>query len=173
MTPEMSRRGVVRSLAWGCAWSWLPVRSLPALASGGAHLAFRVLRNGADIGWHRVNFLAAQGPLTVDIEIRFDVTFAFLTLYRYRHRSRETWQGSRLLALDAATDDDGDQYRVRAHAAGGRLIVETRRVTNARCRPRRSPPATGRSARSPASNGSTLRADAWRARRCSVWGASG
>ena len=125
MTPTMSRRGVVRSLAWWGAGTWLPVRPVAALPSGGAHLAFRALRNGAEIGWHRVDFRADQGRLTVDIEIRFDVTFAFLTLYRYRHRSRETWQGSRLLALDAATDDDGDQYRVRAHAAGGRLIVET------------------------------------------------
>jgi Domain of unknown function (DUF6134) len=124
MMPAMSRRTAVRSILGGGAALVLPAKAF-AMPSGGEEIAFRAYRNGTEIGTHRLTFSADGDRLLVDVEIRFDVTFAFVTLYRYRHRSRETWQGTRLVALDTSTDDDGERFAVRAAAEGERLVVET------------------------------------------------
>lgn len=124
MIPVMSRRAAVRSILGAGAALAVPARA-SALPAAGDEILFLAYRNGAEIGTHRLAFSAAGERLLVDIEIRFDVTFAFVTLYRYRHRSRETWHGARLVALDTTTDDDGERFAVRAEAEGDRLLVET------------------------------------------------
>ena len=96
-----------------------------ALPAAGDEVVFRAYRNDREIGWHRLAFGTAGERLLVEVEIQLDVTFAFLTLYSYRHRSRETWQGPRLVALDTRTDDDGEQFAVQAEAEGDRLVVKT------------------------------------------------
>ena len=70
--------------------------ALPAAADSRT-LAFDVLREGSPIGTHVVS-IRTSGPRTeVSIEIDLEVRFAFLTVYRYTHRSRETWTGDRLV----------------------------------------------------------------------------
>jgi len=85
---------------------------------------FEVLRDGEPIGHHRLRFERRDGRLHVDIEIKLDVTFTFVTLYYYRHRNHEVWEGDRLISLETRTDDNGDAYRVSAQAKGDKLIVE-------------------------------------------------
>jgi hypothetical protein len=70
-------------------------------------LHFVALRDGSRIGRHKVDFQQQGDRLLVDIEIQFEVTFAVIPLFRYRHRDREVWQGDRLVELDARTDDGG------------------------------------------------------------------
>lgn len=123
MTPLFSRRGVVCSLLGGSAALALPGAAFALPAAD--EVFFRAYRNGDEIGWHRLAFRAEGERLKVEVEIRFDVTFAFITLYSYRHRSRETWQGARLVGLDTTTEDGGDKFAVQAAAKGDRLVVET------------------------------------------------
>jgi Family of unknown function (DUF6134) len=86
-------------------------------------LEFDVLREGSPIGTHRVS-IDTRGPETrVDIEIDMAVRFAFLTVYRYTHRSSEVWRAGRLTALDARTDDNGTRTDVRARERGEALHV--------------------------------------------------
>jgi hypothetical protein len=124
MTPLLSRRNVLRSMLGGGAALALSghARALPA---AGDEVLFRAYRNGDEIGWHRLAFSTAGERLLVEVEIRFDVTFAFITVYSYRHRSRETWQGPRLVGLDTTTKDGRERFAVKAAARGGRLVVET------------------------------------------------
>ncbi|MCM0020859.1 MAG: DUF6134 family protein, partial [Tagaea sp.] len=68
-------------------------------------LEFDVLREGSPIGTHRVTIDRRDDEVRVEIAIDMAVRFAFLTVYRYTHRSRETWREGRLVALDAQTDD--------------------------------------------------------------------
>lgn len=97
--------------------------ALPASADSRT-LAFDVLRGGSPIGTHVVS-IRTSGPRTeVSIEIDLEVRFAFLTVYRYTHRSRETWSGDRLVALEAATDDNGTRTNVAARAAPDGIAVE-------------------------------------------------
>jgi hypothetical protein len=87
-------------------------------------LDFEALRDGSPLGTHRLRFRREGDLLHVEIAIDFAVSFAFLTFYRYRHRNHEVWQGDRLVRLDAATDDDGERFEVRARAEGDRLLVD-------------------------------------------------
>lgn len=119
----LTRRALLRSAALSSVGLLRP-RSLLAMPAAGEHLAFRAYRDGDEIGEHRLAFTADGARLQVAIDIRFDVRFAFLTVYSYRHQSRETWQSGRLVALDAITDDNGEQSTVRARAGGEQLVVE-------------------------------------------------
>jgi hypothetical protein len=87
-------------------------------------LDFEALRDRSPLGWHRLRFRREGDLLHVEIAIDFEVSFAFLIFYRYRHRNHEVWQGDRLVRLDATTDDDGERFEVRARAEGERLLVE-------------------------------------------------
>lgn len=89
-----------------------------------ASIAFVVRRDGTPIGTHRLTFHTEAGPdgerLIVDTDIDIKVRAAFVTVFRYTFKGRETWQDGKLVALDSTTDDDGthQQVRVRATAAG-------------------------------------------------------
>jgi hypothetical protein len=87
-------------------------------------LEFDVLREGAPIGTHRVTIAEADGETRVEIAIDLAVRFAFLTVYRYTHRARETWRDGRLTSLDAQTDDNGERTQVQARAVAGGVAVE-------------------------------------------------
>jgi hypothetical protein len=103
----------------------------PAIAPGregqpgpGQSLVFAAYRNGSPLGHHRIDFTEADGRLVVDIEIVFDVKLVVIPVYRYRHSNREVWEDGRLIALDSATDDNGEAYLVKAVRAGDRLLVD-------------------------------------------------
>lgn len=95
-----------------------------ALMPDGLALEYRVLRDGVEIGRHRVRFSHRDDVLIVETEIRIAVTFLFVTLYRYQLDARETWRDGRLIALVSTTDDDGDLYAVNAVANGETISVE-------------------------------------------------
>jgi hypothetical protein len=86
-------------------------------------LTFEVLRQGSPIGTHRVTIREQGDMRRVDIAIDMAVRFAFVTVYRYTHRATETWDGHRLVALDASTDDNGTRTNVAAKALAGGLAI--------------------------------------------------
>jgi hypothetical protein len=95
-----------------------------AHAEQGAVLEFDIRREGSLIGRHKVSFTGDAARLTVDIAIDIKVDVAFITVYRYTHRSRETWADGRLVAISTTTDDDGDKTFVKARAEDDKLVVE-------------------------------------------------
>lgn len=86
-------------------------------------LEFDVLREGTPIGTHRVTIDTHEGETRVEIAIDLAVRFAFMTVYRYTHRSTETWRDHRLIALDARTDDNGERTQVQARAVEDGIAV--------------------------------------------------
>ena len=95
------------------------------MAPDGLVLDYRVLRDGFEIGRHKVLFRHdGGGTMTVDTEVRITVSLLFITLYRYRLDATETWRGERLVALESTTDDDGDLYTVRAVAEGDGVRID-------------------------------------------------
>ena len=86
-------------------------------------LTFEVLRQGSPIGTHRVTIREEGSTRRVDVAIDMAVRFAFVTVYRYTHRSSETWDGHRLVALEATTDDNGTRTQVAAKAGAEGLAV--------------------------------------------------
>ncbi len=122
---EMHRRSLLMTsgaFALGLPWLGASAQSAP---EDGDPLTFAAFRNGSTFGHHHVRF-SKDGPrLIIDIEIRFDVKFAFIPFYRYRHRNREVWEDGRLIGLSTETDDNGTPHRVAAKAVDDRLLVES------------------------------------------------
>jgi len=88
-----------------------------------APLHFIVARNGTPIGTHSLTFHADGDRLIVDIAIDIKVKAAFITLYTYHFKGRETWQGGRLVAMETSTDDNGTKIAVRVDTTDQGLKV--------------------------------------------------
>jgi hypothetical protein len=73
-------------------------------------LDFAVMRQGSEIGYHRINFRRDDNRLIVDISVDTRVRILGVTVYRFVHQSQEIWEGERLVALKSETDDDGTQH---------------------------------------------------------------
>ncbi len=86
------------------------VRPLPP----GNAIAFRILRDGAEVGTHRIAF-AQRGTTTVArVAIDIAVSFAWVTVYRLTQRATETWEGDRFIGIESHTDDNGTAAWMRA-----------------------------------------------------------
>jgi hypothetical protein len=82
---------------------------------------FLVLRQGDAIGAHRFSFSRRDGDFVVEVAIDIAVSLLGMTVFRYTHRSRETWRDGWLHGLVSATDDNGNQVRIAAERSGGAL----------------------------------------------------
>jgi len=98
----------------------------PALAATvpSGDLSFTVLRNGDPIGTDVLTFQQRAGHLTVRVKTNIAVKVAFITVYRFRHQSREVWTKGRMTFIESTTDDDGTPHTLHAEAAQGELVVD-------------------------------------------------
>lgn len=106
----------------------LPLLVLPALARPAAALPaeyrFRVMREGSQIGTHRVSFV--QGPgneLTARTDVDIAVKLAGFTVFRLAHRFSETWAGDRLRSAASRLDRNGRVSEMEARAEGNAVLV--------------------------------------------------
>ena len=90
---------------------------------------FAVSRNGSPIGHHRLTFTRAGDEVVVDVDIRLDVSLAFIPLYEYHHRNREVWRGGRLVRFETRTDDNGTDNAVVARGTTDGIRIEGSRFT--------------------------------------------
>jgi len=95
-----------------------------AALPGMDEIVFKVFRDGAPLGRHRVAFRREADALHVEIDILLEVKLAFLTVFRYRHTNREVWRDGRLAAINTETDDDGARFWLRGRASAAGLVVE-------------------------------------------------
>lgn len=112
--PLLSRRAV---LAAGLLW---PVAGRAA----GEQVAFRVLREGRDIGSYVVGLTRSGEALEVSIAVDIAVTLGPITLYRHTLRGSESWRGGRLMAAESETVSGGRARWMRARREAGVLWVE-------------------------------------------------
>lgn len=105
----------------------LAVATAAGAVTGGAledgTLSFTVTRNGKPIGSHVYSF-DRQGNRTV-VEIRTNIDFRLFSLpvYRFKHESREIWNGNQLVRLSSSTDDNGEPIALTIRAEGPVLKV--------------------------------------------------
>lgn len=109
------------AMPFGAAQASLPV---PAAR----RLGFRVLRNDSPIGQHVLSFEPQGARLVVRIVVDLAVGIGPVTLYRYRHRATETWEGDKVVAFQAETNDDGSTSTIAMRAQGEALFVESSRA---------------------------------------------
>ena len=100
---------------------WVGTAALPALSavapSDGA-LDFTVLRDGKDVGTHRIDFRHIGDALEVDIKTRIAVKMMFITVYRFEHDGHEIWRDNKLVSMETKTHDDGEDHSLVATANG-------------------------------------------------------
>jgi hypothetical protein len=96
--------------------------ALPGVPPEG-RLDFSVRKSGAEIGHHRIRFSENNGDLIVEIEAALRVRVAFVTVYRYAQRTRETWRDGALIALESDIDDNGQPFKIKAEKRYGKLLV--------------------------------------------------
>jgi hypothetical protein len=103
---------------------WLPALALLPLAEGARAAApdilFRIVREGSQVGTHRVRFREEAGLLEATSEVRVQVRLMGITVYRYSHDVVEAWRGERLAGLNSRLDRNGTARacEARADAAG-------------------------------------------------------
>lgn len=96
---------------------WSPAQAAMGVPPEG-RLAFRVLRRGSEIGTHALTFSQQGEKLTVRIAVDMAVGLGPVTLYRYRLRVTEIWEGDRFASLESEANDDGTAQRVTARRQG-------------------------------------------------------
>jgi hypothetical protein len=97
--------------------------ALAASPSAPEPLCFRALRDGDEIGLHRIAFRADGDNLVAEIAIDFEVSFGPIRLFHYRHRNREVWHDGRLVAIATRTDDNGTLHAVNGRASENGFVV--------------------------------------------------
>jgi len=113
-----------RSFLVGAGAALLVAPAWPARADRRQDLAFDVLRGGNPIGSHRIGFRNEGEDLVVDVSIELEVTFLFVTAYRYSHRNRESWRDGRLRHIRTATDDNGRSFSLEGRGTGPGLRIK-------------------------------------------------
>lgn len=98
---------------------------LPLQGNAARQWNFTAYLEDKPIGYHRFVLSEAGGEQQLVSEARFNVKFLFISAYQYVHDNRERWRGDCLATIDAATDDNGEDFRVR-----GQLMRDGFRVDN-------------------------------------------
>jgi hypothetical protein len=73
---------------------------------------FTATLDGNPIGTHRFVVSGTPEARSVDSRAELAVRLLGITVYRYRHRAEERWQGDCLRELRADTDDDGKRQQI-------------------------------------------------------------
>jgi hypothetical protein len=93
------------------------------IALYGDQVKYDILRNGQEVGQHRISF-GRRGETTIaETRTDIDIPFLFLTGYRFDYQSKTVWRGDRLENLTAMTDDDGDRTSVEVVHRDRKFVV--------------------------------------------------
>ena len=87
--------------------------TLPAAT---ANRRFSVLYEGDKIGFHTVSYSPLTGETRVSTDVSLHLSFAFFTLFSFKHRSEEIWRGGRLMSLNSQTVEHGETLQVEGAA---------------------------------------------------------
>jgi hypothetical protein len=119
--------------------------SLPAAAGQPAEpqdLAFKIVRQGEEVGRHRISFRREGGALRVHSELDIEVKVLAFTAFRYEQTRSEVWRGRQLVELASVANDDGTVYDIAGRAGPKGLRVTSRRSGKSWTLPPDSVPAS-------------------------------
>lgn len=108
---SLTRRAALQLIAGSAMVILLPRFALAATTP--APLRFRVVRGAKSIGTHSVSFQRMGTTLEVSTAIELDVKVAFISAFRFSHKSEERWESERLVGLNGRTDENGEIFDVQ------------------------------------------------------------
>jgi len=113
-----------RQISLAAAAMVVPSASFAALpVPPGNALRCRAIRNGSEIGQASYLFEAESNRLIMNLAIDIVIKFGPIPVFRYTHRSTETWYGDELYQVDSHTDDDGTPKYMTARRIGNGIKV--------------------------------------------------
>ena len=86
---------------------------------------FDVFLDGKKIGFHRFEIDDSGARSAVRSEASFDVKFLFVTAFRYRHITNESWAGGCLNEIEAVTNSNGKRLSLSGARTDEGFIVDT------------------------------------------------
>lgn len=101
----------------------------PALAASSAKRAFRILRDGDDIGPHTLDAVLTGNGFEIAIDIKIAVKVLGITAYRYTLSNREIWKGGTIVSVKSQVNDDGTKDSSTVTRQGEKLVVEGSRYS--------------------------------------------
>jgi Family of unknown function (DUF6134) len=91
----------------------------PAVFSDDAgEYTFTVLKDGTPVGEHRFIFDRTGDRIEIHEATEIEVRLATVPLYIFEHESREVWENSRPIRIDATTNDNGKKLDITVQADG-------------------------------------------------------
>jgi hypothetical protein len=84
---------------------------------------FTALLDGKPIGYHNFRLVESDAARELTSEARFNVKLLFVSVYRYVHDDRETFQGDCLNRIDARTNDNGKELAVQGRLEAQGFVV--------------------------------------------------
>jgi len=92
---------------------------------GAGKVEYRIMHSKYDeIGSHVVSFSRHGGELVVDVAIKIEVKFLFITVHSLVAERREVWRDGRFVGYSSHTDENSELFDVVAHAEGAKLVIE-------------------------------------------------
>lgn len=89
----------------------------------GPEARYEILRNGDEVGEHRISFQRQGDAIIAEARSEIAVPFLFMTAYRFDYESRSVWRDGTMVGLDAVTSDDGNKSEVSIGWVNGKLQV--------------------------------------------------
>ena len=105
-----------RSLLWAAAA--LVAMSLAALAEDAGEYTFTVLKDGAPVGRHRVEFDRTGDRIEIREDSEIEVRLAMIPVYSFEHEAHQIWENGRALQIDATTNDNGEELQITVRPDG-------------------------------------------------------
>jgi hypothetical protein len=124
--------GAARSRGLLLAAALVPALKARAARAAPPDLGFRILRDGREVGTHRVVFRDEGGLLVVTSTLRIQVRLAGFTVFRLTQDTEEAWRDDRLAALESRSDRNGragfcaargERAGLRLRGVGGEVVL--------------------------------------------------
>lgn len=87
---------------------------------------FSIYYQGKKIGAHTISYSSEIGETRVVTDISILVKVAFFTVFRFTHRSSETWRDERLVSLRSVTVEHGETLHVEGRKTPEGFRVESK-----------------------------------------------
>ncbi|MBK8175274.1 MAG: hypothetical protein IPK66_08495 [Rhodospirillales bacterium] len=88
---------------------------------------FDVVRSGAVIGTHDVDFSTGAAGLSVRTHINIAVTLLGVNVFEFRHDGTEVWKNDRLVSFDSKTHDDDSDFFVIGRATSNGFAITNKK----------------------------------------------
>ena len=106
---------------------FLAVATSPTLAdtSDTRTMTYDVFLDGKKIGYHRFEIDGSESDAAVRSEASFDVKVLFLTAFKYRHVTNESWTGGCLDEIEAQTNSNGKRLQLSGELTESGFVIDT------------------------------------------------